>query len=121
MCKNRLVDKLVEHSSAEECTKNIDETRLVEINSQESKHNSCTLYTALFSILFTVNIGIGNSFLCCYWYLKKKMLFVLSLVPALKQHFNELINRKSQRNGDKKLNLLFLQRQLILKNLIQTY
>ena len=30
------------------------------------------------------------------------MLFVLSLVPALKQQFNELINRKSQRNGDKK-------------------
>ena len=38
------------------------------------------------------------------------MLFVLSLVPALKQQFNELINGKSQTNRDQKSNLLFLQR-----------
>ena len=30
--------------------------------------------------------------------LKKNMLFVLSLVPAPKQQFNELINEKSQTN-----------------------
>ena len=39
------------------------------------------------------------------------MLFVLSLVPALKQQFNKLINGKSQTNRDQKSNLLFLQRQ----------
>ena len=38
------------------------------------------------------------------------MLFVLRLVPALKQQFNELINGKSQTNRDQKSNLLFLQR-----------
>ena len=38
------------------------------------------------------------------------MLFVLSLVPAPKQQFNELINEKSQTNRDQKSNLLFLQR-----------
>ena len=38
------------------------------------------------------------------------MSFVLSLVPALKQQFNELINGKSETNRDQKLNLLFLQR-----------
>ena len=38
------------------------------------------------------------------------MLFVLSLVPALKQQFNELINGKSQTSRDQKLNLLFIQR-----------
>ena len=38
------------------------------------------------------------------------MLFVLSLVPALKQQFNEPINGKSQTNRDQKLSLLFLQR-----------
>ena len=38
------------------------------------------------------------------------MLFELSLVPALKQQFNELINGKSQTNRDQKLDLLFLQR-----------
>ena len=37
------------------------------------------------------------------------MLFVLSLVPALKEQFNELINGKSQANRDQKSKLLFLQ------------
>ena len=37
------------------------------------------------------------------------MLFVLSLVPALKQQFNELINVKNQTNRDQKPNLLFLE------------
>ena len=32
---------------------------------------------------------------------------LLSLVPALKQQFNELINGKSQTNRDQKSNLLF--------------
>ena len=36
---------------------------------------------------------------------------LLSLVPALKQQFNELINGKSQTNRDQKSNLLFLQRR----------
>ena len=38
------------------------------------------------------------------------MLFVLSLVPTLKQQYNELINGESQTNRDQKSNLLFLQR-----------
>ena len=69
-CKKSLVNNLVERSSAEECTENIEETRLVEINSTEcnsvekrSKRNSCTLYIVLFSIIFTINIGIGSYFL----------------------------------------------------------
>ena len=42
------------------------------------------------------------------------MLFMLRLVPILKQQFNEcnsieLINGKSQTNRDQKSNLLFLQ------------
>ena len=55
-CKKRLVDKL-----AEECTENIDETRLVEINSTEciSVENKCTLFIVLFSIFFIINVGIG--------------------------------------------------------------
>ena len=82
-CKNRLGNKLVERSSAEECTKNIEETRLVEINSTECnsveikcKHNSCTLYIVLFSIIFTVNIGIAGYFVCFCWFLKKDVIFV---------------------------------------------
>ena len=53
-CREKLVDKLVEKS-----TKNIEETRLVEITSTECnsienkhRHNSCTLYIVLFPIIF---------------------------------------------------------------------
>ena len=74
--QKRLVSKL-----AEECTENIEETRLVEINSTECnsvenkcKHNSCTLYIVLFSIFFTINVGIGSYVLCFYWYLSKDVI-----------------------------------------------
>ena len=68
--RKRLIDKLVD-----ECTENIEETRLVEKTSakNENKHkcSSCTLYIVLFSIIFTINIGIGIYFTYFYWYLKK--------------------------------------------------
>ena len=67
-CKKGLVNKLVERSSAEECTENTDETKLVEITSakNENKHkcSSCTLYIVLFSMLFTIKVGICSYFLC---------------------------------------------------------
>ena len=70
-CNKRLVDKLTE-----ECTENIEETRLVEITSSKNENNhkcsSCTLYIVLFSIFFTINVKIGSYFLCFHWYLKKK-------------------------------------------------
>ena len=69
-----LADKL-----AEQCTENIDETRLIEIISakNENKHRcySCTLYIVLFSIFFTINVGIGSYVLCFYWYLSKDVIF----------------------------------------------
>ena len=85
--KKILVNKLVERSSAEECTENIEETRVVEINSTECnsvenkcKHNSCTLYIVLYSIVFTINIGIGSYFLYFHWYLKKDVTRVNNLM-----------------------------------------
>ena len=39
------------------------------------------------------------------------MLLVLSLIPALKQQLNELINGKSQTNRDQKSNLFFSQQR----------
>ena len=74
-CNKMLVNKLVE-----ECTENIEETRLVKINSTECNFvkNKCTLYIVLFSILFTVNIEIGSYFIYSRWYLKN-MLFVLTI------------------------------------------
>ena len=71
-CRKKLGDKLIE-----ECTENIEETRLVEKTTakNENKHkcSSCTSYIVLFSIIFTINIGIGIYFVCFRWYLKKKI------------------------------------------------
>ena len=52
-----MVDKLVD-----ECDENTEETSLVKINSTKCKHNSCILYILLFSIFFTINIGITTYF-----------------------------------------------------------
>ena len=96
-CRKKLVDKLVA-----ECTENIEETRLVE-NKHQNKCSSFTLYMVFFfSIFFTINVGIGTYFVYLYWYLKKKMLLVLSLVVVSKQRFNN-INGRSQTNRDKKI------------------
>ena len=85
--QKRLVNKLVERSFYEECIVNIEETRLTEKNSTEcnsvevkSKLNSCTLYIELFSIPFTVNIGIGSYFVYSCWYLKKPVIRVNNLM-----------------------------------------
>ena len=63
-CRKKLVDKLVE-----ECTENIDEVKIAEITSMElhSTENihkciSCTLHIVLFSMIFTINIGIATYF-----------------------------------------------------------
>ena len=93
-CRRKLVDKLVE-----ECTENVEEVKLTKIISAEegkNKHecSSCALYIVFFSTIFTASIGIGTYFVYFHWYLKK-ILFVLSLVPALRKQFNELINGKS--------------------------
>ena len=55
-CRKRLIDKLIW-----ECNENIEETSL--INSTKYKSNSCILYIVLFSIFFTINIGIGTYFI----------------------------------------------------------
>ena len=57
-----------------DCAESIEETRLIKIPSakNENKHkcSSCTLNIVLFSIFFTINVGIGGYFLYFYWYLK---------------------------------------------------
>ena len=54
--EKKLVDKLID-----ECNENIEETNL--INLTKCKSNSCILYIVLFSIFFTINIGIGTYFI----------------------------------------------------------
>ena len=56
-CRKRLVDKLVE-----ECNESIDEE--VEIL-DKNENSSCILYIVLFSIFFTINVGIATYFVYC--------------------------------------------------------
>ena len=69
-CRKKLVDKLVE-----ECTGNIEKTKLIEKtlakNEHENKFSSCGVYIVLLSIILAFNIGIGTHFVYCHWYLKK--------------------------------------------------
>ena len=55
--QKKIVNKLVEKS-----TKNTDEVKIAEITLTENMHkySSCTLYIVLFSIIFTINIGIAT-------------------------------------------------------------
>ena len=70
-CRKKLVDKLVD-----ECTETVEEVKLPKItlaeNENSYKCSSCTVYTVLFWIFFTINIGgIGAYFVYFHWYLKK--------------------------------------------------
>ena len=77
--QKKLVNKLFEN-----CTENIEEPRLADATSikNENKHkfSLCTLCVVLFSIFFTINVGIGSYFLCFYWYLKKDVTRVNNLM-----------------------------------------
>ena len=61
LCRKKLVDKLVE-----ERTETNTEVKLAKItlcgSKNKHKHSSCTLHIALFSIIFTINVGIGICF-----------------------------------------------------------
>ena len=74
-CRKKLVYKLVD-----ECAETIEEVKLAKItlarNENEYEYNSCTLYIVLFSILFTINVGIGSYFVYFYQYLKKDVTCV---------------------------------------------
>ena len=52
-----MVEKLIE-----ECNENIEETSLTKINLTKCKSNFCILYIVLFSIFFTISIGIATYF-----------------------------------------------------------
>ena len=54
--RKRLIDKLID-----KCDKNIDEEVKI-LDKNENKCNSCILYIVLFSIFFTINVGIATYF-----------------------------------------------------------
>ena len=66
-CRKKLVD---------ECTETFQEVKLARITLPENKNSykcsSCTVYTVLIWIFFTINVGgIGAYFICFREYLKK--------------------------------------------------
>ena len=74
-----MVDELVERSSAEECTENIDEVKIAKIISTEwhsARHENlcicfCTMFVVLAVIALAISIGIGAYFAYSRWYLRK--------------------------------------------------
>ena len=74
-CRKKIVDKLVD-----ECAETVEEVKIAKItlvkNENKYKCNSSTLYIVLFSILFTINVGICIYLTYFYWYLKKDILRV---------------------------------------------
>ena len=56
-CRKKLVDKLTE-----ECTENVDEVKIASENKHKNKCSSCTLCIVLFSIIFTISMGIATYF-----------------------------------------------------------
>ena len=73
-CRKKLVDKLVERNSAEECTENIDEVKIVEITLSGHENVcvcSCTIYVVVIVMIFTSSIGIGAYFAYSHWSIKK--------------------------------------------------
>ena len=68
-CRKKLVEKMVE-----ECTETNNEVKLARItlaeNNNKYKCSSSTLYIVLFSIVFTINVGIGT-YLVYYKYMNR--------------------------------------------------
>ena len=68
MCRNSIVDKLVE-----ECSSVIDENKIYKktLNAVPSGDcASCTIYIVLFAVLLTMCKIISSSFIYLYWYSK---------------------------------------------------
>ena len=72
-CRKKLVDKLVE-----ECSESNGEVKITECKSVENIHkcSPCTLYIVLFSIVSTINVGIGTYFVYSHGHLKKEVTHV---------------------------------------------
>ena len=70
-CRKKLVDELVD-----ECTETVANVKLAKITLAKSKsgnkYSSCTVYTVLFWIFFTINVGgLSTYFIYFHGYLKK--------------------------------------------------
>ena len=76
VCKNSVVDKLVE-----ECTKIVDENKIYNetLNTTSSNDSlsdcvSCTPYIVLFAVILVTSVVIDSGFVYFYWYPSKILL-----------------------------------------------
>ena len=83
-CKKRLVDKLVE-----ECNETIDEEVEI-IDNNKIKYNSCLVYIVLFSIFFTIIVGMVLILLTINTWIVIKKIF-LDMIMIIKQQITKLI------------------------------
>ena len=76
----------------EGCSEKIDEFKIAKIVQQnyENEFKSfCTVYIVLFSVFWTISIGIGTVFIYFYWYSKRRYIEI---------KFIKYINGKYQTN-----------------------
>ena len=92
----------------EECSETVEEVKTTSENMDKNKCSSCTVYIVLFSILFTINVGIATYFVY-YKYMNCKEENVSKYGYAYQTVIN-LNGRRSQTNKYQKLDLLFLHR-----------
>ena len=82
-----MADKLVE-----ECNETVHEVKLTKTtlaeNENSYKCNSCILYIVLFSIFFTINVGIG-AYIAYYKYTNRNEMFLNIMIMFIKQQFNQ--------------------------------
>ena len=71
---------------------------------------SCTIYIILFSLFFTINIGVGTVFIYFYWFKKTSFLNLLT------QQFTEHIKMVKEINQKQKL--LFFYRYGYFKKIL---
>ena len=84
----------------EECNEIIEEVKIVSEN--KNKCSSCIFYIALFSMFFTINIGIGSYFVY-YKYMNHKAKMFLNTIMSIKEKIIN-INGRSQTNIELKSN-----------------
>ena len=96
--KKKLVDKLVD-----KCTETVEKVKLAKITIVENKNSykcsSCPVYTVLFWIFFTINVGgIDAYFVYIHGYLKRCLL--------VKQQFTKLIKWEQSNKFTLKIELI---------------
>ena len=87
VCKNTLIDKLVE-----ERTSVIDENKIYNETLNTISSNdcaSCTVYDVLFVVFLTTSVIISGALVYFYWYEKNKQLNLRKDVPDVKYSVTE--------------------------------